>query len=173
MQSASQSGALAQSDPPLWRPSRVTLIALIIFRCGRGGRWWEMFCVQEVIIKSLAKISQLLPKQHRASASEQWDRWFVLGLDHHSQVQEYSHNPRLTVLSIILYNSGGATASVYFSLLNKDFDFCFQTIFSPLSHGRRRNLPLMTAVLIKPLGSPRTLTTWTDCQLFYPRSCQQ
>ncbi|KAM7419549.1 hypothetical protein PAMA_016588 [Pampus argenteus] len=37
-----------------------------------------------------------------------------------------------------------------------------QTIFLLSSHGQRRSLPLMTAALIKPLGSLRTLTTWTE-----------
>lgn len=54
--------------------------------------------------------------------------------------------------------------------LNNDFDFCFQTMFSLSSHGQRRSLPLMRAALIKPLGFQRTLTTWTDCQLFHNSS---
>lgn len=45
---------------------------------------------------------------------------------------------------------------------NKDFDFCFQTMFSPSSRGQRRSLPLMTAALTKPLEFQRTLTTWTE-----------
>lgn len=126
-----------------------------------------MFCVQEVIIKTLAKTTQLLPVQHQASASEQRDRWFVLGLNHHPEVQEHTHNPRLAVPSIILYTAGGAVVSIYFNSFNKDFHCSFQTTFSPSSPGQRRDFPLMTATLIKPSGYQRTLTIWTDYQLFY------
>lgn len=148
-------------SPPLLKlpltPVSFPLIAWIISRCYRRSLAGNVLCASKVI-SSKPKLTQLSPKQQCFSSSD------TDGLFLDSTIILESKSILIIPDWLCCYNNtGGAGASLYFSSLNKDFHFCFQIIFSPSSHGQRRSLPLMTAALIKPLGSLRTLTTWTDC----------